>query len=89
MKTNFYTRVMDIATPIPPSRFLPIHEASSSVEPKDTGLTLEEIMEFQAIVKNVKGIDLTYEQAQEQGTRMVKLVRLLIQKRPIEYQEIK
>lgn len=49
-------------------------------------LTVEEVQEFQKIVKKVKDIDLTYEEAEDQATRMVKLVLLLKQKRLLENQ---
>lgn len=49
-------------------------------------LTVEEVREFQQIVKKVKDIDLTYEEAEDQATRMVKLVLLMKQKRLLENQ---
>lgn len=49
-------------------------------------LTVEEVREFQQIVKRVKDIDLTYEEAEDQATRMVKLALLLKQKRLLENQ---
>lgn len=41
-------------------------------------LTSEEIEEFKKITKEVKGLDLTEEQAIENGTRLIYLAELLI-----------
>lgn len=49
-----------------------------------TSLTYEEIQEFKQIVKKVKDIDLTDQQAEDQASRMVKLSRLIMQKLTIE-----
>lgn len=49
-------------------------------------LTVEEVREFQQIVKKVKDIDLSYTEAEDQATRMVKLTLLLKQKRLLENQ---
>ncbi len=49
-------------------------------------LTREEILEFKQIVKKVKNIDLTEEEAEDQATRMVKYVLLLRQKQLLDKQ---
>ena len=49
-------------------------------------LTVEEVQEFQQIVKRVKDIDLSYTEAEDQATRMIKLALLLKQKRLLENQ---
>jgi hypothetical protein len=46
-------------------------------EQKSTFLTYEEIQEFKKITKEVKGIELTDEEAVENGTRLIMLVELL------------
>lgn len=51
-------------------------------------LTLEEIQEFKQIVKKVKNIDLTDQEAENQATRMVKLSRLIMQELTIEKRQI-
>lgn len=40
-------------------------------------LTPEEIVEFQKLCKEVKGITLTYEEAEDQGSRMVMLLEAI------------
>lgn len=47
-------------------------------------LTPQEIQEFQQIVKKAKGIELTFEEAENQASRMVKLAYLVMNNLPIE-----
>lgn len=63
-----------------PNTLLPIK--NQLVPP--VSLTHEEIIEFKQIVKKVKDIDLTDEEAEDQATRMVKLVLLLRQKQLLD-----
>lgn len=53
----------------------------SEVSPQ---LTQQEILEFAQIVKKTKGIDLTFEEAENQASRMVKLAYLVMNNLPIE-----
>ncbi len=47
-------------------------------------LTDEEIQEFKQIVKKVKDIDLTDEEAEDQAIRMIKLAYLVREKQELE-----
>ena len=47
-------------------------------------LTYEEIQEFKQIVKKVKDIDLTDEEAEDQARRMIKLALLVREKQLLE-----
>ena len=45
-------------------------------------LTPEEIVEFQKLCKDVKGITLSYEEAEDQATRLVMLLEALDNHKP-------